>query len=107
MLLFFPPTHVSMEEVVQLSLYFLLTVRVDGQQVADECKSVTACLIASEEEDEGLAYDLIFGHHPFLLAAFCRLVAAFCLSASHNLLICLINHIKLFQGCTLLTAPHI
>lgn len=64
-------THMSAEEVIQLSLKLLLTFWVDGQQVADECQSVTACLVASEEEDEGLAYDLILRHHPFLLAPFC------------------------------------
>lgn len=95
----------SSKEVVQLSLYLLLAVRVKSQEVAYECESVTARLIASDEEKKGLAYDLILRHQPFLL--FCRLATAFSFSVSINFLICLIDHIKMIHGHTLLTVPSI
>lgn len=53
----------SGEELVHLSLYFALTFRVDGQEVAGEGQRVAAGFVARQKKDEGLTHDLVLGYH--------------------------------------------
>ena len=59
-------THMSREELIHLLLYFVLTVRVDGQQVAGEAQGAAAGFVARQEEDKRLTHDLILSDHLFL-----------------------------------------
>lgn len=52
-------THMFLIKTVHLSQKLLLAVRVGGQEVSGEREGVGDNLVASDEEDEGLAHDLI------------------------------------------------
>lgn len=54
-------THMILHEEVHLFQKSLLAVRVGGQQVCDERECVSDDLMASDEEDEGLAHNFIRG----------------------------------------------
>lgn len=56
----------SGEEIVHLFLYFPLTLRVDGQQVAGEGQRIAAGLVACQQKDKSLTHDLILRYHLFL-----------------------------------------
>lgn len=52
-------THIFLLKAVHLCQKLLLAVRVGGQEVGGKRERVGDDLIASDEEDEGLAHDLI------------------------------------------------
>lgn len=56
----------SGEEIIHLFLYFALTFRVEGQEVAGEGQRVAAGFVACQKKDKSLTHDLILSYHLFL-----------------------------------------
>lgn len=56
----------SGEEIIHLFLYFVLTLWVDGQEVAREGQRVAAGLVTSQKKDKSLTHDLILSYHLLL-----------------------------------------